>query len=271
MVIKGEIDMILVIDLGNSNIVMGIYRDDNLVHSFRTNTDLTKTEDEYASIIRHFLVINQIKEEEIENIIFASVVPPLRAIIILAINSLFNKMPILLGPGTKTGLMIKADNPNEVGADLIAGSVGVIKKYNYPAILIDLGTATKFIIVNDKGEFDGAVIAPGVRLSAEALANRAAQLPHIELVAPPKVIGKNTPDCMNSGAIYGAASMIDGMVRRIQKEMNQKCTLIATGGLAERIIPHCEEKIITDETLLLDGLYYIYKHHQKKVGERKNA
>lgn len=263
--------MILVIDLGNSNIVMGIYHDDKLITTFRTNTDVTKTEDEYASIIRHFLSINQISENEVNDIIFASVVPPLRAIIILAIKSIFSKMPIVLGPGTKTGLMIKSDNPNEVGADLIAGGVGTIKKHGYPAILIDLGTATKFIIIDEKKEFSGAIIAPGVRLSAEALSNRAAQLPHIELIAPKNVIGKNTPDCMNSGSIYGAASMIDGLVRRIQKEMGQKCALIATGGLASRIIPYCEENIIIDDYLLLDGLYFIYQHHTKKVGERKDG
>jgi type III pantothenate kinase len=258
--------MILVIDLGNSNIVMGLYADSVLKATFRTNSDIKKSEDEYAAIIRNFLNINQVKSSEIEDVIFSSVVPPLRAVIILAINNIFKKMPILLAAGIKTGLMIKADNPNEVGADLIAGSVGTIKKYGFPTILVDLGTATKFIVINDKGEFCGAVIAPGLRVSAEALAQRTAQLPHIELVAPLKVIGKNTPDCMNSGCIYGTASMIDGMVEKIQNELNLKCTLVATGGLAHRVIPYCEERFIIDEHLLLDGLFYIYTYNRSKNG-----
>ncbi len=258
--------MILVIDLGNSNIVMGLYEDSVLKATFRTNSDVKKSEDEYAAIIRNFLNINQVKSSDVQDVIFASVVPPLRAVIILAINNVFNKMPILLAAGTKTGLMIKADTPNEVGADLIAGSVAAIKKYGSPTIVVDLGTATKFIVINGKGEFCGAVIAPGVRVSAEALVQRTAQLPHIELVAPAKVIGRNTPDCMNSGSIYGAASMIDGMVNKIQKELNMKCTLVATGGLAYRVIPYCEERFIIDDHLLLDGLYYIYTYNHSKNG-----
>lgn len=265
--------MILTIDMGNSNIVMGLYVEGKLKTTFRTNTDLKKSEDEYAAIIRNFLNLNQVRPSEVTDTIFASVVPPLRAVLILAINYVFEKMPMLLAAGTKTGLMIKSDNPNEVGADLIAGSVGVIHKYGYPSILVDLGTATKFIIVDDKGQFSGAVIAPGIRISAESLSNRTAQLPQIELIAPANVIGKNTPDCMNSGVIYGNACMLDGMVLKIQKELGYPCKLIATGGLANRVIPHCEQLFIMDDHILLDGLYQIYINHKAKIskGENKNA
>ena len=250
--------MILTIDVGNTHTIIGAYKNDKLIFTSRISTDRNKTQDEYAVAIKSVLSLYN-AEGNIEGAIISSVVPQVSGMLENAIKTLFNCKVFIVGPGVKTGLNIKIDNPAQLGADLVCVSVAALLKYPLPSIVFDLGTATTISAINEKGEMVGGSILTGVGTALNALAQGTAQLPQISLSGDVSVIGSNTIDCMRSGAIFGNASMIDGMILRYKEILGKNTTVIATGGLASSIVPHCREKITVDSNLLFDGLYAIYK------------
>lgn len=254
--------MLICVDIGNSNITLGVFEQENLKFTARLATDTRRTSDQYAIEIRDILHIYNIERNAITKAAISSVVPTVGSAIEKAVERLFNIKPIVLGPGVKTGLNIKIDNPAQLGADLAAGAVGALAKYPCPCIIIDMGTATTLSVIDQNGAFLGGIIAAGIKLTMEALTSRTAQLPSVGLEAPKKVIGSNTNDCIKSGLIIGQAAMLDGLVSRINDELGSYATVVATGGLAPEVIKHCTHKIILDDNLLLDGLRII---HDKNV------
>lgn len=252
--------MLLAIDLGNTNIKYGVFDGEELVASFRVSSRISRTADEYGSVLVGLLSNSGIKKTDITGIIFSSVIPALNYTICHMCEFFFGISPLVVGPGIKTGLNIKADNPKEVGADIIVNSVSAFSKYGGAVIVIDFGTATTFDIISEKGELIGVVIAPGIKTSLEGLATKTAQLPMVELDAPKTVIGKNTKHCMQSGIIYGFAGLVDNIINKIKKELRiEEIKVIATGGLGEIISKEVKSNIILDRTLTLDGLKTIYK------------
>lgn len=250
--------MILTIDVGNTHTIIGVYKSDELIFTARMSTDRQKTRDEYAVTIRSILSLSD-KVGDIEGAIISSVVPQVSGLLEGAIKRLFDCKVFIVGPGVKTGLNIKIDNPAQLGADLVCVSVAAQKKYPLPSIVFDLGTATTISALNKNGEMVGGSILTGVNTALNALAQGTAQLPQISLEGEVDVIGSNTIDCMRSGAVLGNACMIDGMVTRYKEILGEDTCVIATGGLSKVIAAHCREEIIIDETLLLDGLYTIFK------------
>ena len=254
--------MILAIDMGNTNIVIGGIDSTQTYFVERITTDHVKTGLEYAVNIKNILEIHDIDKSRVEGAIMSSVVPPLNAPISSAINKLFGFRPRLVGSGMKTGLNIIMDNPKTVGSDMIVDAVAVVKEYPLPAIVIDMGTATTMSVVDQKGNYIGGVIFPGLRVSLDSLSSKAAQLPSISLEIPKKVIGKNTIDCMRSGIMYGSAGLNDGIIDRMEAELGKTPSVIATGGLSRFVVPLCRHKIIYDEALLMKGLWILYeKNH----------
>lgn len=252
--------MLLVIDLGNTNIKYGVFDKDKLVASFRVSSRISRTADEYGSVLVGLLSDSGIKKSDIDGIIFSSVIPALNYTICHMCEYFFGISPVVVGPGIKTGLNIKADNPKEVGADIIVNSVSGFNKYGGPLIVIDFGTATTFDVINEKCELIGVVIAPGIKTSLEGLVNKTAQLPMVELDAPKSVIGKNTKHCMQSGIIYGFAGLVDNIIKKIKKELKlEDIKVIATGGLGQIIAKEVKSISKVDRTLTLDGLKMIYE------------
>lgn len=254
--------MILAIDIGNTSIALGGFEGDELRFVARLATDPTKTEDEYASKMLNILNLHGVKKENVDGAIISSVVPPLNAIIKNAIDLIYGIEPLMVCPGIKTGIGILCDSPSSVGADLICSCVAANTVYSAPALIIDIGTATKMIVTNKSGAFIGVSIIPGVMMGLNALADGTAQLPKVSLEAPANVIGKNTVDCMKSGIVYGNASLIDGMIDRINKEVGEELPVIVTGGYASAIAPHCNHQMLIDKHLVLKGLNIIY--HKNK-------
>ena len=254
--------MILAIDVGNTNIVVGCIDDLKTYFIERLSTNRTKTELEYAVDLKNVLDIYHIKKTEIEGCIISSVVPQITNIVKLAAEKILKKNAIVLGPGVKTGLNIMMDNPGQLGADQVADAVAGISGYSVPLILIDMGTATTASVVNSKKQYVGGMILPGVGVSLDALTARASQLSGISIDAPRHVIGKNTIECMKSGVLYSNAAALDGIIDRIEEELGEKATVVATGGLAKKIVPHCKREIILDEELLLRGLLIIYEKNK---------
>ena len=254
--------MILAIDVGNTNIVVGCIDDLKTYFIERLSTNRTKTELEYAVDLKNVLDIYHIKKTEIEGCIISSVVPQITNIVKLAAEKILKKNAIVLGPGVKTGLNIMMDNPGQLGADQVADAVAGISSYPVPLILIDMGTATTASVVNSKKQYVGGMILPGVGVSLDALTARASQLSGISIDAPRHVIGKNTIECMKSGVLYSNAAALDGIIDRIEEELGEKATVVATGGLAKKIVPHCKREIILDEELLLSGLLIIYEKNK---------
>lgn len=254
--------MILTVDIGNSIIMLGGFCGNELKFVGRISADTAKTDDEYASAILDNLMLHSVKREDISGAIISSVVPPLNSAVTGAIESLFGISPLVVGPGIKTGLGIRCDTPSSVGADLICTAVAAHNIYGSPSLIVDIGTATKMTVVNHKGEFIGVSIIPGVLMGLNSLAKDTAQLPKVSLEAPESVIGKNTVDCIKSGVVFGHASMIDGMIDRINEEMGEPISVYATGGLAPKIIPHCKHKMILDENLILKGLNILYNKNK---------
>ena len=254
--------MILAIDVGNTNIVVGCIDDLKTYFIERLSTNRTKTELEYAVDLKNVLDIYHIKKTEIEGCIISSVVPQITNIVKLAAEKILKKNAIVLGPGVKTGLNIMMDNPGQLGADLVANAVAGLNEYPVPFIVIDMGTATTASVVNSKKQYVGGMILPGVGVSLDALTARASQLSGISIDAPRHVIGKNTIECMKSGVLYSNAAALDGIIDRIEEELGEKATVVATGGLAKKIVPHCKREIILDEDLLLKGLLVIYKKNK---------
>lgn len=251
--------MVLAVDIGNTNVTLGVYRDERFILTARLATEVGRTSDQYAIDIKDVLSLHGEDYRQIEGCIISSVVPAVGDAVARAINYLCGIKPMVLGPGLKTGLNIKIDNPAQLGADLAAGAVGALSKYPTPCIVIDIGTATTISLLGKNGEFLGGSIAAGVRLTLKALFENTAQLPSVNIEAPQSVIGTNTVDCMKSGLVFGAAAMIDGLIERMESEQGKVNTVVATGGLSKEIIRHCKYDIIYDENLLLDGLLTIYK------------
>jgi type III pantothenate kinase len=256
--------MILTLSVENSNLVLGVFQGKTLRFTSRMATDRSKTGDEYAISLRSILDLHGIRPEEIRGSIVASVVPAMINAIKDALRLTLKSEPLVVGPGVKTGLNILMDNPATLGSDMVVNAVAAIGEYPVPLIVIDLDTATTFSAVNEKRSFIGSIIAPGAALSSAALSDACDQLPRISLDAPRDVIGRNTVDCMRSGAVYGTAAMVDGLVDRVEQQMGCRCTVIATGCLAETIVPHCSRDILVDKTLMLKGLRAIYDKNTRK-------
>lgn len=251
--------MILTLDIGNTNIVIGGFSDDNLTFVSRIATNSKKTEDEYAALINSIVHLNDIRSTEVKGAIISSVVPPLNKTMQKALQKVFNISSMIVGPGIKTGVNLLVDNPSQVGADLVCSAAAAFNHYKTPALILDMGTATKMSVIDEKGAFLGVSIIPGIEIGISALAGGTAQLPQISLDAPKSVIGKNTVDAMQSGVVFGNASLIDGMIERIKKEFGENLNIISTGGLSNFIIPYCKEKMVIDDNLILKGLYTIYQ------------
>ncbi len=250
--------MILAIDIGNSNIVLGCIDGENILFRERISTDQSATDLQYASHIKMSLDMHNIKKDIIDGAIISSVVPSVTNTVKTAIKKYFGVNSKVVGPGIKTGLKIVIDNPAQLGSDLVVGAVAGIKEYPVPMIIIDMGTATTLAVINSKKEYIGGVIMTGMAVSTDALISRTAQLPKIAFEKPKKVIGSNTIDSMKSGIMYSNAGAIDGLIERMENELGEKCTVIATGGLAGVIVPLCKHDIILDDDLLLKGLNIIY-------------
>ena len=250
--------MILAIDIGNTNIVIGCIDKSRTFFIERLSTVRTKTELEYAVDIKNVLDIYRIDSSKMEGGIISSVVPQVTNVAKRAVEKIIKKEVFVLGPGLKTGLNIKMDQPAQLGADLVADAVAGVAEYTVPLIIVDMGTATTVSVVDSNKTYIGGMILPGVGISLDALTQRASQLSGISIDAPKRVIGKNTIDCMKSGILYSNAGAIDGIIDRMEEELGQRATVVATGGLAKKIIPFCKKKIILDEDLLLKGLQIIY-------------
>ena len=250
--------MILAIDMGNSNIVIGCIDDEKSYFEERLSTDKSKTALEYAIGFHTVLELYNIDVSRIEGAIISSVVPPLTNVVKSAVEKNIGKTPLVVGPGIKTGLNRQMDNPRSVGSDLIVDAVAGITEYGAPLILIDMGTATTMSVVDKDNNYVGGVIMTGLRLAMESLSSRASQLFNVSLEVPKNVIGKNTTDCMKSGIVLGNAACIDGMIDRLEEELGYSTTVVATGGLAHVVIPLCKHDIIVDDALLLKGLKIIY-------------
>lgn len=255
--------MILVVDVGNTNIVLGVYESKTLLHHWRLSTNRSATADEYGIMIHNLFHYAGLKLDQMSGVIISSVVPPLMRTLEQLCHKYLRKVPIIVGPGVKTGLNIRYENPREVGADRIVNSVAGIEKYGTPLIIVDFGTATTFDYIDADSNYLGGAIVPGIGISTEALYQRAAKLPRIELVRPKSVVGRNPVTSMQAGIIFGYAGQVDGIVQRIRKEFNVKPRVIATGGLAELISAESETVEEVDPLLTLDGLRIIYERNQE--------
>ena len=255
--------MLLAIDIGNTNIVIGCMKDDKIVFKARIATERQRTSDQYGVEIKNMIEAFGVNLKDIDDCIISSVVPPVFNSVRTGVLKIIGKQPMVVSPGLKTGLNIHVDVPSQVGSDRIVIAVAALAEYEAPLILMDLGTATTIEVVEPDNVYLGGVIFPGVMVSLDALTSRAAQLPGISLDKPKAVIGKNTVDCMRSGMMYGTAAMIDGIIERIEEELGHKTTIVATGGLARFITPLCKREIILERDLLLKGLNIIYKKNKK--------
>ena len=250
--------MILAIDIGNTNLVIGCITDETIDFVERVSTDIAKTELEYVVQLKALLDLYNIPLDQVEGSIVSSVVPPLNHVIRSAIQKLFSHEPMFVGPGIKTGLNILMDNPASVGADLIVNAVAGLQYYGAPLIMIDMGTATTVSVLDQKKNYVGGMILPGVRVSLDSLVNRTSQLPRIALEMPKKLVGTNTIDCMKGGIIVGQAAAMDGILERMWDELGYETKVVATGGLSGAIIPNCRHEIVIDNELTLKGLGLIY-------------
>ena len=256
--------MILTVDIGNSNIVLGGVEGEEIVFEARLRTETTKTSDQYCVDLKILLDVYGLPAESIEGAIISSVVPQVLNSFQTAVKKLTGKTSLVVGPGLKTGLNILLDNPSQTGADLVVGSVAALREHKAPLIVIDMGTATTMVVLNEQGALIGGCIMPGVRISMDALTERTALLPGLQLDQPQKAIGRNTIDCMRSGIMMGSACMLDGMIERMEAELGCKTTVIATGGIAKFIVPLCKREIIYDKDLLVKGLAALYRENKRK-------
>ena len=255
--------MLLAIDIGNSNIVIGCMNGTKIEHEFRIATDHVKTSDQYCIDLKNVLSLGDIHISELEGVIISSVVPPLLNSFRTAVMKLTGKKPMVVGPGIKTGLNIQIDNPAQIGSDLIVAAVAALREYPAPLMIIDMGTATTISVIDASRTYIGGCICPGVRISADALTTRAALLPGINLDEPKRAIGRNTIDCMRSGIMLGAAAMLDGLIARFRQELGEELTVISTGTLSSAVRESCITPIRHEPNLILDGLYAIWKRNSR--------
>lgn len=257
--------MLLVIDVGNSNIVLGIYDNERLVKDWRISTDKSKTTDEYGILVLDLLRLAEIACADIKDIIISSVVPTLTGVLEKLSRHYFGRTPYVVGPGIKTGMPIHYDNPKEVGADRIVNAVAGYEKFRSPLIIVDFGTATTFDYVNRKGEYCGGAIAPGLMISMEALFQKASKLPRVDIVKPPALIAKNTVNSMQAGIYYGYVGLVDEIVGRMKRESRENPRVIATGGLAGLIAPESKTIEGVEEYLTLEGLRILYQRNSEQA------
>ena len=261
--------MILAVDIGNSNIVIGGIDGDDIRFEARLRTDATKTSDEYCIDLKMILDVYGVDTSDVEGMIVASVVPQVLNSVKTALKKLTGKNALVVGPGLKTGLNIKIENPAQTGADLVVGCVAALREHKPPLIVIDMGTATTMIVLDETGALIGGCICPGVKISLDALTDRTALLPGLQLDQPKRAIGRNTIDCMRSGIMMGNACMLDGMVQRMEEELGQKTTVVITGGIAKFVEPLCKTEMIYDKDLLLKGLATLYRENTVTASGRK--
>lgn len=255
--------MIFAVDIGNTNIVIGgAERQGKICFTERISTDHKATDFEYAVSFKSIFEIHNVSPRDIEGAIISSVVPFVTNTVRSAVKKITGINPIVVGPGIKTGLSIKIDNPAQLGSDLAVGAVAGINEYPCPLVVIDMGTATTFSVIDRSKSYIGGMIMPGIKVSMEALTERTSQLPKIGFEPPKKLIGTNTVECMKSGFLYGNASSIDGMLERIADELGEEPFAVATGGLASVVIPLCRKKIVRDDDLMLKGLMLIYSKNK---------
>ena len=256
--------MILAVDAGNTNIVLGAVEGTQVLKLCRMETNRQKTQYEYAVTIKGLLDLMGLSPEDFEGAALCSVVPPITHTLALAVEIVTGYSPLIVGSGIKTGLNILIDDPAQLGSDLVAGAVGAAHNYAFPLVIIDMGTATTISVIDGKGRFRGGIIAPGVNTAMNALSSGTSQLPRVAIEAPKKCIGTNTIECMQSAAVFGNAAMVDGLIDRIFEELGEEATVVATGGIASSIIPHCRHKIALDPELLLKGLAIIFEKNKRK-------
>ena len=256
--------MILAIDIGNTNIVIGGVKDNKILFRERVSTNQRATDLEYAVTVKTALDMYQLRPDQISGAIVSSVVPTVTNTFKRAIEKYCGVKPLVVGPGIKTGLSIRIDNPAQLGSDLVVDAVAGIHEYKAPMIIIDMGTATTFSVIDKNCNYLGGMITTGMAVATDALVSRTSQLPKIAFEIPKRIIGTNTVDCIKSGIMYSNAAAIDGIVSRVEEELGEKCTVIATGGLSGLVVPLCRTKIIQDDDLLLKGLMLIYKKNMEK-------
>ena len=256
--------MILTIDIGNSNIVLGGVRENEIVFEARLRTEVTKTSDQYCVDLKILMEVYGVSNKDIEGTIIASVVPQVLNSMRTAIQKLTGKVPLVVGPGLKTGLNILLENPGQTGADLVVADVAALREHKPPLIVIDMGTATTMSVLDKTGAHIGGCIIPGVKISMDALTDKTALLPGLQLDQPKRAIGRNTIDAMRSGIMLGTACMLDGMVERMEAELGCKTTVIATGGIAKFIVPMCKTPMIYDKDLIIKGLAALYRDNKRK-------
>ena len=255
--------MILVVDIGNSNVVIGGVEGEKIVFEARLRTESTKTSDEYTIDLKSILDIHGVNRDQIEGAIIASVVPQVLNTFQTAVMKLTGKKALVVGPGLKTGLNIAIDNPSQTGADLVVGCVAALREHKPPMIVIDMGTATTMVVLDKNGSLIGGSISPGVKISMDALTGGTALLPGLQLDQPKKAIGRNTTDCMRSGIMLGAACMLDGMIQRMEEELGYEIEVIITGGIARFVVPMCRREMIYDKDLLVKGLAALYRENKR--------
>ena len=256
--------MILTVDVGNANIVIGVVKNDRILFDAKLRTDTTKTSDEYCIDLKMLMEVYKIQPEQIQGTIIASVVPQVLNSMQSAVRKLTGKAALVVGPGLKTGLNIQIENPGQTGADLVASAVAALQEHEAPLIIVDMSSTTTMTVLDKNGTLIGGSIGPGVKMSLDALTDRTALLPGLQLDQPRKVIGRNTIDCMRSGVMLGAACMLDGMVDRMEQELGYRVTVIATGSIARFIVPMCRREIIYDKDLLVKGLAALYRENSRR-------
>lgn len=253
--------MLLSIDIGNTNIVLGVFRDETLLHHWRLQSHVGRTSDEYAMLVWQLLQASEVDHHSIDGVIIASVVPPLQEVFVALVRSFLSLEPMLVGPGIKTGMPILYENPREVGADRIVNAVAAFEEYKQGLLIVDFGTATTFDAISPRGEYMGGAIAPGIGISMDALFRATAKLPRVEFVIPKRVIGRNTVASIQSGIVFGYTGLVDGIINRMEAEAAFPLRVIATGGHAQSIASLSQRIEIVDPLLTLKGLRLLYERN----------